>query len=90
MAKPRVLKSTKILMVRSQSYSENGLSKIWRLQVYFICHISIPQSMLQYISSSDSQVSNDLPACFLSLDFINLNISYRSKHTIHAVFQDDF
>ena len=43
------LKPTKILMVRSSSYLENGVD--------FISHI-IDFNMLQYISSSDSQVSS--------------------------------
>ena len=53
--KPRVLKSTKILMVRSQSYLENGPIKNIMGGFYIpYFNPTIDFNMLQYISSSDS------------------------------------
>ena len=76
-------------------------SKIWGLPVGFICHIFKPTidfNMLQYISSSDSQVSdlsqvsnhfNDLLAGLL-VDFNNLIILKGSKLTMHAIFKHSY
>ena len=62
-AKPRVLKSTKILKVRSLSYVENspfenmGITE-WFYLPYF--KPTIDFNMLQYIISSDLQLYNPL------------------------------
>ena len=84
-------------MVRSISYLENGPFESmgiteWFYMPYFKPTINF--NMLQYITSSDCQVSNplqvswyfnDLPAGLL-VDFNNLIILERSKHIMHAIF----
>ena len=92
-AKPRVLKSTKILMVRSLSYLENGPLKNmgitdWVYMPYF--KPTIDFSKLQYISSSESWFSNSNYRSLINLGFLmdldNLIILEGCKHTMHAVF----
>ena len=60
---PRVLKSTKILKVRSLSYLENGPFENIGITEWFYMPYFKPTTdfkMLQYISSSDLQFSNPL------------------------------
>ena len=88
--KPRALKFTKILMVRSSSYLENGFFiNIGIMGRFYMTYFNptIDFNMLQYISSSDSQVAVDLPAGLL-MDFNDLIIPDRSKYTMHAILQD--
>ena len=61
--KPRVLKSTKILKVRSLSYLENGPFENMGITEWFYLPYFKPTinfNMLQYISNSDLQVYNPL------------------------------
>ena len=77
-------------MVRSLSYLENGPFKNIGIKGGFYMpyfNPTIDFNMVQYISSSDSQVPEDLPAGFI-VDFNDSIISDRSKHTI-CILQDD-
>ena len=93
-------RATKILMVRSLSYLENGPPQNMEITGWFYVPFLNPQltstSSSIYISTSSSnsqvcnppQVSNyfnDLQAGLL-VDFNNLIILKRSKHTMHAIF----
>ena len=94
------LKSTKILMVRSLSCLENGpFINMGITGLFYIPYFKpiIDFNMLHYTSSSDSQVSNPLQVsnhfndllAGLLVDFNDLIILERSKHTMHAKDSSD-
>ena len=83
----RVSKSTKILMVRSLNYLENGPFTNMGITSWFYLPYFIPTidfNMLRYIISSESLVSEDLLAGLL-LDCNDFIIPDGSKHTMHAI-----